>query len=365
MADDQDQTQDAGTSIEDFGNEVASLLDDASSKTNSQETAPAVDTEDRRDKQTESGQEPEAQDEQATDVEQTDEPKAEATEEPTDRQELKTLEDVAKALELEDPQGLYKLNMRFKAAGQDVEATLEDVVRSYQFQSHLTKRSQELAEAQKQAATAQQEYLERAQTKVQELDDTVIAVQSFMAANPPDESLRNTDPQEYIAQVERWNQAQQVMGEAYQRRQKVMEEATQAQAENRQKLLAEQRQKLVEYIPEWSDSAKAQAETQSLSNYLLQEGYGADEVKAVIDARAVKIARKAMLYDQLKAQTPKVMAKFKAATAQRQVQKPGAERTDSPTQHVDGLLGKAVKSAKLSDFGDAIAAELERAAKSH
>jgi hypothetical protein len=44
-----------------------------------------------------------------------------------------------------------------------------------------------------------------------------------------------------------------------------------------------------------------------LKDYLTRTGFSEDEVRSVVDARAVLIARKAMLYDQMQTQTdPKI-----------------------------------------------------------
>jgi len=153
-----------------------------------------------------------------------------------------------------------------------------------------------------------------------------------------------------------------VIGQAFAQRQSVVEEAEKAQAEAKQRLLEEQRAKLNEYIPEWSEPARQQSEVQQLSQYLLSNDYLPSEVKGVVDARAVRIARKAMLYDQLKAQTPTVMAKVNKA-AQQSVQKPGAETPEPSTHKADGLLSKALRTKDLKDFGEVFAAEYERTSR--
>ena len=91
------------------------------------------------------------------------------------------------------------------------------------------------------------------------------------------------------------NAYQQASGRAQQKAQAI---AQQKQALDAQYLESEGK-KLVSAIPEWSDPAKYQAGAQELRGYLLSEGVPQSDIDSLNNSTAVKIARKAMLYDKL------------------------------------------------------------------
>lgn len=64
-------------------------------------------------------------------------------------------------------------------------------------------------------------------------------------------------------------------------------------------VLQQESQRLRELIPEWADPVKYKAGAQEVADYLVSEGVPREEVAGLNNAIAVKLARKAMLYDKL------------------------------------------------------------------
>ena len=83
---------------------------------------------------------------------------------------------------------------------------------------------------------------------------------------------------------------------------------------------------LRERIPEWRDPEKFQAGSQELRNYLINQGANPYDVDTLSSSLAVSIARKAMLYDKLRADKA---AKSKQVRNAPPVVKPGAANADS------------------------------------
>lgn len=121
-------------------------------------------------------------------------------------------------------------------------------------------------------------------------------------------ALATNDPAEYVRKRHAYDQRQGKLQQAFSQ----LQSAKQAQAVEAQRAqemtLQEQRELLLKKVPEWRDSKKFAAETAKLREALTAAGYGPDEISGVTDHRAVILARKAALYDELVAKTPKAAA---------------------------------------------------------
>jgi hypothetical protein len=71
----------------------------------------------------------------------------------------------------------------------------------------------------------------------------------------------------------------------------------------------QQRQILPDLIPEWRDSRVADSEAQKLRTFLLSEGFSEEDVNGLKNATLVKVARKAMLYDEGKSRATQAKKK--------------------------------------------------------
>jgi hypothetical protein len=147
----------------------------------------------------------------------------------------------------------------------------------------------------------------------------------MLTQGQPDPALINTDPQEYMRQ----NYAYQARMAELQQAQAAQAELTRreqlAQAQDLQARTADEQTKLLTAIPEWKDTAKAQAEAGAVDGYLQKVGFSTNERNSLNDHRMVVVARKAMLYDQL-------MQQQTQATQRVQNVPPRAERPGVSTQ---------------------------------
>jgi|SRR6185369_8896368 len=109
-----------------------------------------------------------------------------------------------------------------------------------------------------------------------------------------------------------------------------------------QKLYAEE-QALVAKLPEWRNSEKALAEASKIKSWLPSQGYSSAEVAAMDDHRAMLVARKAYLYDQLMAGKD---AKLKQVRDAPQTVKPGAAQAQP-----NGRTEFAKARAKIKELG--------------
>lgn len=135
--------------------------------------------------------------------------------------------------------------------------------------------------------------------------------------------LLNVDPVAYIQAKARYDEKQSRVFEAFRAADEFSQ--TQAQAANQPpppEFVAEKQEELLNLIPEWRDHGKQSTEAAMVSSLLQSHGYTTEEIQSLYDPRAVVVARKAALYDQLqqakakKAPPPVSTAKPVKATAQ-------------------------------------------------
>lgn len=241
-----------------------------------------------------------------------------------------------------------------KIDGKDVEVPLSELKNGYQRQADYTRKTMEAADTRKAAeaerAQLQQERQAYAQNlqRLQAQDEAALQQQQ----NIDWQALIDSDPVEYLKQQrtaqERHARLQQVYAE--QQRISAMQQAEQEQM--RSAYLAQQQDELLAKLPDWRDSAKATAEKTALRDYLLEAGYDDKTVSTITDAKAVLLARKAMLYDQMigKAQT----ATKRVANLPQKVERPGQGENPGIDRRTAAYL-KLNKSGRVEDAASVFA----------
>lgn len=220
--------------------------------------------------------------------------------------------------EVEEPQ-----RFRVKAAGEEREVSLDDLIKSYQLGTDYTQKTQALAE-QRKAVEAERSAVEQAkQLRDQyaqrlELIETVLTEQ-----NKPEnlEALKETDPIGYAMkvaeQVQRDKQIAAVNGE----RQRLAEKQHAERSAQAQQYLAEQHARLSQVIPEFADPQKSQEIRKDIRTYAQGMGFTEQELNQVYDSRAVQVLWEAAQFRKLMAQKPEVTKKVAEAP---KTLKPGA-----------------------------------------
>lgn len=168
-------------------------------------------------------------------------------------------------------------------------------------QQDYTRKTQEVAEHKRAVDAQAQQVNQMAQQYMQGLQITQHVLQQMLPPPPP-QQMWDEDPIEAMRQ-ERAHQA------AAQRIHAVRAEqnrAAQALQQRDDEALAraknETRETLRKEIPGWHDEKKMRAELDELSSYLLENGFSQEELQFATDPRAIKLSRKARLYDQIIAQ---------------------------------------------------------------
>lgn len=244
-----------------------------------------------------------------------------------------------------------KIKFRTSVDGATSDATLAEIKKSYQLDAHLTNRGKELSEQRKKVDAEYGTILERAQAMAHQVDAFYKQMEDEILAPYQQlnwDTLRSSDPAEYAA---RKQEMRDISERLVNRRENAMKEIAhtyeQAKEYANQKMTAyieSQRNLLQDYVPGWNDEMR-----NNISNFLTSEGFTSDEIKAISDARVIKLAAWAMAYSKGKNEIPKKLNK-----PLPKVIKPGAKQ--SPDLSKSALLKKAQENLKKSGtVNDAVA----------
>lgn len=152
---------------------------------------------------------------------------------------------------------------------------------------------------------------------------------AFMQQVQPNwEQLLQNDTAEYVRQRHMWDTHLAELQRAQQAQSQLEQQQQAEQAQQLQAWALEERQKLLDALPEWQDPKKKDAEIDALNAYLRDVGFSEQERYSIVDHRIILTARKAMLYDQLlKSQNAALQRVQRAAP---RVERPGTPNTSAP-----------------------------------
>lgn len=220
--------------------------------------------------------------------------------------------------------------------------SVEEVKAGYLRQQDYTRKTQEAAEIRK-TATAELEQTRQMRSEYQNGLRFAEHVLRQFAPQPPDQRLLDDDPIEFMRQERRFNEQMQQYQAVQANQQRLAYHEQQEQERQAAQALEKARAELPEHIPAWKDAKTAEKERPEIAKYLLAEGYAPDEVNSVSDPRAVKMVRKAWLYDQLIAQ------KKQAKPVVTKVTQPGASRKPSSDTNRAKQMQRLKQTGRLED----------------
>ena len=248
----------------------------------------------------------------------------------------------------EDPTVTVKID------GKEVEIKLSELKNGYQRQADYTRKTMEVAEQRKAAEQQQAQALQERQAYAANLQRMQVQLEGALQQQQQTnwEELLSSDPVEYLKQQRIAQERQAQLQQVYAEQQKVAA-LQQAESQNAYvRHLQAQQEDLLAKLPEWKDEAKSKAEKVAIREYLASQGYEQNAIDSIADARAVILARKAMLYDQMVGKAS--AAAKKVSTLPTKVERPGSGETSGITPRTAALL-KLNKSGKVEDAARAFA----------
>jgi len=318
------------------GNDNPITIDDATSAFEGMLSTP----EDSNEQPTETEEDTQEAEVEETEVETEAEPEMEEAEEATeDDSEIEEDEEV-----VEEEQ-----TFTVKAAGEEKEVTLNELKKSYQLGSDYTKKTQEIAEQRKAIEANAKDILEARQVRdsyAQKLE----AVEQFLVSNnnsPEDlAAMSENDPIGYAKTVADMTLKKEQIQAVQSERHRLAQEQNAVRADQMQKFVTEEAQKLAEYLPEFSDKAKGEQIRNSIRNYGKKVGFTDEELSQVYDSRHFKMLHKAMLHDKLMA--GKAGVKKKVANAPKTM-KGGAKVKQTVTDRTKKQQNRLLQTGDARD----------------
>ena len=258
-----------------------------------------------------------------------------------DESEVEQDEDVEEA---EEPQ-----RFRVKAAGEEHEVTLDELIKSYQLGTDYTKKSQAVAEERK-AVEAERQAVQEAKALRDQYAQRLEMMEQMLKPQDDTENLaylKETDPIGYSVKVAEMVERDKQFNAVRAERERIAQQQQYEQQQNLQRHIAEESQKLMAAVPEFADPAKGDSLRKNIREFGKSLGFSDQELAGVYDSRAVLTLYKAMQYDKLVASKPEVNKKVSSAP---KVIKPGVSQPrDSSAEEMKKLKARVRSSGKVSD----------------
>ena len=228
----------------------------------------------------------------------------ESLEEETEEEEEPEGEEESEETEGEEEEELYAVTVN----GEEVAVSLDELLSGYSRQSDYTRKTQEIAGERKGMEELQQQYNSQVAQIQQERQQYMDALQNIISSSAEGisqyadtdwDSLRESDPIEYVTKREELRQSQEkiqaMQREQYMAQQRQNEQTTQMRA----RIVQEEYGKLVEALPEWADEDKQKKLASEIRSYAGAQGFTEEELNSLVDHRSLLVLMKAKKYDQL------------------------------------------------------------------
>lgn len=238
-----------------------------------------------------------------------------------------------------------------KVDGKEVEVTLEELQKGYSRTQDYTRKTQQIAEARKQTEAELQAVRAEREQYAQLLGALEAQVQQAAQPNIDWDRLYQEDPIEYVRQREVMRENKEKAEAIQSEQQRLAYLSQQEQAQFMHQRLEHEKEALLAAIPDWKDAKKAQAEKALLVEFGQKIGFTPEELKSVVDHRAVLMLRKAALYDQMMSKRGNI--KPVTNNGPRPAKPGAAGRVSSSTESVRAQQ-RVAKTGRVDDAANAI-----------
>jgi hypothetical protein len=238
-----------------------------------------------------------------------------------------------------------------KVDGKEVEVTLEELQKGYSRTQDYTRKTQQIAEARKQTEAELQAVRAEREQYAQLLGALESQVQQAAQPNIDWDRLYQEDPIEYVRQREVMRENKEKAEAIQSEQQRLAYVSQQEQAQFMHQRLEHEKEALLAAIPDWKDAKKAQAEKALLVEFGQKIGFTPEELKSVVDHRAVLMLRKAALYDQMMSKRGNI--KPVTNNGPRPAKPGAAGRVSNSTESVRAQQ-RVAKTGRVDDAANAI-----------
>jgi len=241
---------------------------------------------------------------------------------------------------------------RVKAAGEEKEVTLDELIKSYQLGTDYTKKSQAVAEERK-AVEAEKARIEEARYLRDQYAERLQVIEQMLNQQPETENLdylKETDPIGYAVKVAELSQREKQLAQVQAERQRIAMQQDQERQEQLGHVIQAEARKLAEAIPEYADPQKGEIARRELREFGQKLGFSEQELAGIYDSRQVLTLWKAMQYDKLQSAKPGITKKVNEAP---KVMKSGVSQGRDGNDELKKLKAKARQTGRVADAAKA------------
>lgn len=242
--------------------------------------------------------------------------------------------------------------------GQDKEVTLADLKRAYSGEGAIEKRLQLATETKKQAENLKVQVEQELNTGRQNLVKAFSAFESLMfqpQVSQPDPALRQTNPTQYLIQMEAWREEQAGLQAKRSKVQQAVELFQQQETQKQQQLRVEVAQKLVEAMPALRDPVKGPELQKMMYEGARAYGFNDADISNILDHRMYLALADLAAYARLKAKGQSAPVKPQKSAP---VMRPGATKVVAAVTARARQQKAALETARRTGKVDDVAATL-------
>jgi len=237
---------------------------------------------------------------------------------------------------------------KVKAAGEEKDVTLDELIKGYQLGADYTKKTTEVAE-QRKVVEAERKAIEEAKYARDTYAQRLQAIEEFIVQQTPNEDLtylKENDPIGYAVKVAELSEKKEQLNAIRAEQARIAEMQQSETARAMQERVAQEAQKLTQVLPEFSDPAKGENLRNEIRNYGKSLGFTDVELSNVYDSRHVVTLHKAMMYDKLQKSKPAVTKKVSEAP---KMLKAGSSTSNNNTETIKKQKTQLQNSGKVRD----------------
>ena len=238
---------------------------------------------------------------------------------------------------------------RVKAAGEEREVTLEELIEGYQLGADYTKKTQSLSE-QRKAVEAERAKIEEAAKLRDQYAQRLSMMEKILQQQNKGENLevlKETDPIGYAVKVAEMAQRDKQLQVLQAEQRRIAEQQQAEQATRLQGHIAEESRKLATAIPGYADPKQGDQIRKDIREYAKSIGWSDQELAQIYDSRAVLSLYQGMQYAKLQSNKPQVTKKVNEApkTLKSGVSQPRNQEAESQKK----VMAQLKKSGKVTD----------------
>ena len=237
-----------------------------------------------------------------------------------------------------------------KAAGEEKEVPLSELIKGYQLGADYTKKTTEVAE-QRKLVEAERAAIEEAKYARDSYAQRLQAIDNFLTSQMPQEdlhSLKENDPIGYAVKVAELSEKKEQLQAIRAEQARIAQEQQSDYARAMSDRVAQEASKLAQVLPEFSDPAKGDNFRKEIRSYGKTLGFTDEELSQVYDSRHVLTLHKAMMYDKLQKSKPAITKKVNEAPRMLRAGTSGANK-QSDAQKLQKQQSQLRNSGKVRD----------------